>query len=116
MKEQVLEVLRFNETASSLPNALLAIRNDADSVPEQFRGANSERSYEILKDKFNEFIASLIDINVNHLGSVNHSCYNSIPLPSLVVYFVNNFLCCYFPTTIGTTITSSRPFATLAFF
>lgn len=55
-KKKVLEVLRFIEAAGSLPIALQAIRNDADSVPEQFRGANSERSYEILKDKFNELI------------------------------------------------------------
>ncbi|OMC86851.1 hypothetical protein BK128_09275 [Viridibacillus sp. FSL H7-0596] len=55
-KEQILEVLRFIEAADSLPNALLAIRNDADTVPGRFRGAKSECSYEILKDKFNEFL------------------------------------------------------------
>lgn len=55
-KEQTLEVLRFIEAAGSIPNALQLIRNDADSVPERFRGAHSERSYEILKGKFNEFI------------------------------------------------------------
>jgi hypothetical protein len=55
-KEQALEVLRFIEAIGSLPNALQAIRNDVDSVPERFRGASSARSYEILKDRFNELI------------------------------------------------------------
>ncbi|WP_153721062.1 hypothetical protein [Sporosarcina cascadiensis] len=55
-KEKALEVLRFIEAAGSVPNALRAIQNDADSVPEQFRGADGDRSYEILKDRFNEFI------------------------------------------------------------
>jgi hypothetical protein len=47
--------LRFIEAADSLPNALQLIRNDADSVSERFRGAQSGHSYEIMKDKFNEF-------------------------------------------------------------
>ncbi|MEK4627357.1 MAG: hypothetical protein ABS944_15630 [Solibacillus sp.] len=55
-KDQALEVLTFIESAGSLPNALQLIRNDSESVPERFRGAYSERSYEILKDRFNEFI------------------------------------------------------------
>lgn len=55
-KLQALEVLRFIEAAGSLPNALQLIRNDADSVPERFRRAKRDRSYEILKDRFNEFI------------------------------------------------------------
>jgi hypothetical protein len=62
-KEQALEVLRFIEAASSIPNALQLIRNDADSVPERFRGAKSERSYEILKDKFNEYIKEHLSKN-----------------------------------------------------
>lgn len=55
-KEQVLEVLRFIESAGSISDALHAIQNDDDNVPQRFRGASSEHSYEILKDKFNEFI------------------------------------------------------------
>lgn len=55
-KDQALEVLTFIEAAGSLPNALQLIRNDSESVPERFRGAYSERRYEILKDRFNEFI------------------------------------------------------------
>lgn len=55
-KDQALEVLTFIEAAGSLPNALQLIRNDSESVPERFRGAYNEHSYEILKDRFNEFI------------------------------------------------------------
>ncbi|WHX24922.1 hypothetical protein QNH47_12080 [Virgibacillus halodenitrificans] len=55
-KEKVLEVLRFIEVSSSFFNALQAIKNDAESVPKPYRGANSKVSFDILKDKFNEFI------------------------------------------------------------
>lgn len=55
-KEQVLEVLRFIESAGSISDALHAIQNDDDNVPQRFRGASSQHSYEILKVKFNEFI------------------------------------------------------------
>lgn len=55
-KEQVLEVLRFIEAAGSLSGALQAIQNEADIVPDRFRGATSQPSYELLKDRFNEFI------------------------------------------------------------
>ena len=82
-KEQALEVLRFIEVAGSLPNALQLIRNDVDSVPERFRGANSERSYEILKEKFNEFIRE-------------HLCKEGInpvllPSDSNIIFLPNNF-------------------------
>jgi len=55
-KEKVLEVLRFIEVSGSYFKALQAIKNNAESVPKPYKGANSKVSYDILKDKFNEFI------------------------------------------------------------
>ncbi|WP_336638224.1 hypothetical protein [Lysinibacillus fusiformis] len=43
-KEQIPEVLRFIESAGSIPNALKAIQNNADNVPERFRGAKNNVS------------------------------------------------------------------------
>ena len=55
-KKLALEVLSFIEDAGSIPKALQLIENNADNVPERFKGAHIERSYNMLKDKFNEFI------------------------------------------------------------
>lgn len=55
-KEKILEVLRFIDDVGSIPKALQAIHNDAESVPKPYRGANSKASFDKLKDKFNEFI------------------------------------------------------------
>ncbi|MCG7346082.1 hypothetical protein MHZ92_18375 [Sporosarcina sp. ACRSL] len=56
IKEQAIEVLEFIGDAGSIPNALQAIQNDATDVPERFKSSQGERSYELLKDRFNEFI------------------------------------------------------------
>ncbi|MDQ0257088.1 hypothetical protein J2S74_004534 [Evansella vedderi] len=55
-KQTVIEVLKFIEVSGSFPNALQAIETGAESVPDPFRDANSQCSYNTLKEKFNEFV------------------------------------------------------------
>lgn len=55
-KELALEILSFVEDSGSFSKALQLIRNDADNVPERFKGAKSGSEFNKLKDKFYEFI------------------------------------------------------------
>ncbi|MED4400223.1 hypothetical protein [Metabacillus fastidiosus] len=65
-KELAIDVLRFIDSAGSLPKALQSVQNGDVNVPEFLRVVKSNSSFEKLKGKFNEFIREhLCKIGIN---------------------------------------------------